>query len=175
MHCVRGKLLLHYKPQRNAAKLRESCLAEVMVSYIFRGLLCKTFPVGCITFEQNKKRMFVSRPSEHIRRLSALCFAWISYKYRAYCCNHGQEKKWSELQTGHTISNAITICKREKGRRKGSLLTRERKFGPLGIIRWEYKGGPNLQSSSSLPSCHPLVTGAFHVCKGCMYSEFFSF
>ncbi len=48
MHCLLRKLLLHYKPHRNAVKLRASCLAEVMVSYIFRGLLCKTFPLGCI-------------------------------------------------------------------------------------------------------------------------------
>lgn len=54
MHCLLGKLLLHYKPQRNAAKLRLSCLPEVMVSYIFCGLLCKTFPLGCITFGEIK-------------------------------------------------------------------------------------------------------------------------
>lgn len=50
MRCLLGKLLLHYKPHRNEAKLRVSCHAEVTVSYIFRGLLCKTFPLGCITF-----------------------------------------------------------------------------------------------------------------------------
>lgn len=56
MHALHflGKLLLHYKPHRNTAKLRVSCLAEVTVSYIFHGLLCKTFPLGCITFGKIK-------------------------------------------------------------------------------------------------------------------------
>lgn len=146
MHCLLGKLSLHYKPHRNAAKLRVNCLAEVMVSYIFRGLLCKTFPLGCITFREIKN-VCLSAGQASSYADSLLCFAWISCKYRAYSCNHGQERKWSELQTGHTISNAITICKREKkvGRRKRSLLTRERNVEPLSIIRWEFNGGPNLR------------------------------
>lgn len=40
-------LLVNYCYSGNAAKLRESCLAEVTALYIF--LLCKAFPLGCIT------------------------------------------------------------------------------------------------------------------------------
>lgn len=50
MHCLLGKLLIHYKLHRNAAKFRVSCPAEVTVLYIFCGLLCKTFPLGLIAF-----------------------------------------------------------------------------------------------------------------------------
>lgn len=42
-------LLVNYCYSGNAAKLRESCLAEVTALYIFPGLLCKAFPLGCIT------------------------------------------------------------------------------------------------------------------------------
>lgn len=188
MHCLSGKLLLHYKPRRNAAKLRASCLAEVTVSYIFRGLLCKTFPLGCITFGGIKNLcLSAGQASRAHAPTPAPCFAWISYKYRAYSRNRSQERKRPGLQTGHTVSNAIAICKRgkEQGRRKGSLLTRERKVGPFRIIRWEFKGAPNLQCNQasgprsilthhffilSSPSERWLVL--FHAASG-MHSDFF--
>lgn len=56
-----------------------------------------------------------------------------------------QPRERKKAPTGRTVSSVIRMCAREKteGRRKGSLLTRGgRKVGPLGIIRWEFKGGP---------------------------------
>lgn len=49
MHAAHTALLVNYCYSGNAAKLRESCLAEVTALYIFPGLLCKAFPLGCIT------------------------------------------------------------------------------------------------------------------------------
>lgn len=135
------------------------------MSYIFRGVLCKTFPLGCITFGEIKNLCLSAGQGSTYTDSPLGCFAWMSCEYRAYSCSHGQERKWSELQTGHTISNAITICKRERkeGRRKGSLLTRERKVGPVGIIRWEFKGGPNLRCNQASGPRSILTHHFFHL------------
>lgn len=87
LHCTFWQITTPlYKLERNAAKLRPSCLPEVMVSYIFCGLLCKTFPLGSITFGKIKNVCLSGGQASAYshRRLSELCFAWISREYGAY-------------------------------------------------------------------------------------------
>lgn len=53
------------------------------------------------------------------------------------------------LQTDYTIHSALSICgkkkrKRWRGEERGRCY-QERKVGLLGIIRWEFKGAPNLR------------------------------
>lgn len=147
----------------------------------------QNFPSGLYHFWRNKKRMFVTRPRQaHTLTLFLHVLLGSAPNLQHIATNHGQERKPPELQTGHTISNAIAICKREKkeGRRKGSLLTRERKVGALRIIRWEFKGGPNLRCNQasgprSASTRHFFILSSTSEqcflmwCKGCTVSFFF--
>lgn len=136
LHCTFWQITTPlYKLERNAAKLRPSCLPEVMVSYIFCGLLCKTFPLGSITFGKIKNVCLLGGQASAYshRRLSELCvlLGLAENTVRIHVCsrNHSQERKWSGLQTGRTVSSAIWMCAGEKteGEKKGVVVNKREK------------------------------------------------
>lgn len=128
MHCLLGKLLLHYKACRNAANLRVSCLAEVMVSYIFRGLLCKTFPLGCITFGEIKNVCLSAGQSERIRWLSSPVFCLDRPpKYPAYSCkSRPREKAVRAADRPHNFQRNHNLQKRKDGGEKKGVVVNKR-------------------------------------------------
>lgn len=118
-------------------------LLQCIVQNIPSGLCQKTLAKSEMRVCQEAR---VSAYYSHCRP-SSPCFAWMIWEYGCVRPHVGAitAKREKKAPTGRTVSSVIRMCAGEKteGRRKGSLLTRGgRKVGPLGIIRWEFKGGP---------------------------------
>lgn len=86
-------------------------------------------------------------------------------EYGAYSCNHGRRENAVEAaDSPHNFQLNHNLQKRKEGgeKKRVVVITRERKVGWLRIIRWEYKGGPNLRcNQASGPrsdlTCHFLI------------------
>lgn len=117
----------------------------------------QNIPSGLYHIWQNQKRMFVGRPSERIQSSPALGAVFCLDKPGIRCVYTYVAAITAKRESGLGCRQAAQFpvrseCvqeKRRRGRRKGSLLTRERKVGPLGIIRWEFKGGPTLRCNQA--------------------------
>ena len=100
------------------------------MSYIFRGLLCKTFPLGCITFGKIKNVcLSAGQASTYGDSLLRVLLGLAANAERIYSRNQGQEKKVVRaadrphyFQCNHNLQK-----RKEGGEKKGVVVNKGEK------------------------------------------------